>query len=365
MSGPNADPLRAALERRLLGLWFGDSGPPGSRALAAALAPLAALVGVVSSRRRARVRRLAAGARPAVVVIGNLVVGGTGKTPAVIALAREMHGRGWRVGLLAGGYRGARRDARIVSSTDDAVAHGDEPVLLADATGLPVAAGRRRGDALELLERRHPELDLVISDDGLQHPGLPRTVEVALFDSRGAGNGRLLPAGPLREPLEHARSMDALLIGGDGGHPSLSPLARLPAFRFEVEPTLFRRVRTSPGSEAGPADARQELSPAEFVRRAAGRRVDAIAGIARPARFFETLRALGLEVGEHPMPDHARIEASTLAAMQAPLVVMTAKDAVKCRTFADDRCWALEVRARIDPAFVDWLEERLRGSSIA
>ena len=114
-----------------------------------------------------------------------------------------------------------------------------------------------------------------------------------------------------------------------------------------------------------PPGAPEELPPAEFVRRAAGRGIDAIAGIARPARFFDTLRALGLAVAEHPLPDHARIEPSTLAALRAPLVVMTAKDAVKCRKFADERCWTLEVHARIDPAFVDWLEERLRGPSIA
>jgi len=376
MAGPLADRLRAALERRLLALWFGDPRRGGNRLLAATLSPLAAIVAWASSRRRARTGHRATAQRPSVVVVGNLVVGGTGKTPAVIALARAMHARGWRVGVLAGGYRGACRDARLVASGDDADRHGDEAVLLADATGLPVAAGRRRAEALSLLEARHPDLDLVISDDGLQHADLPRTIEIALFDSRGAGNGRLLPAGPLREPLRHAAAMDALLVNASprarGERTVLPPdvpsavpaLAQLPVFGFTVEPTTFRRVAGVTRSGYGPP-APAQLPPEEFARLAAGQEVDAVAGIARPARFFDALRAMGLAIVEHPLPDHARIEPAMLSAMRAPVIVMTEKDAVKCRGFADDRCWALEVRARIEPAFVDWLEERLRGPTTA
>jgi tetraacyldisaccharide 4'-kinase len=285
-----------------------------------------------------------------VVVIGNLVVGGTGKTPATIALARTLAERGWRVAALAGGYRAARHDARPVAPGDDAAEHGDEAVLLAQATGLPVAAGRRRGEALALLEALRPAPEVVISDDGLQHPGLPRTLEVAVFDARGAGNGRLLPAGPLREPLAHAASMDALLLNGDAAAPLQGP----PCFRFCVEPTGFRALRDG-----------RRLAPEAFASLAAGRPVAALAGIGQPARFFGTLRALGLSPAEHPLPDHARIDAGLLAALTEPLVVMTTKDAVKCAAIADDRCWALEVSARIDPAFYDWIEERLRGQPIA
>jgi tetraacyldisaccharide 4'-kinase len=293
------------------------------------------------------------------VVLGNLLAGGTGKTPAVISLARAMSARGWRVGLLARGYRAARDDARLVLPSSDAVEHGDEPVLLARATRLPVAAGRQRAAALALLAREHPELDLVISDDGLQHAGLARTLEVLVFDHRGLGNGCLLPAGPLREPPSHAQGMDAVLVNGDAA----SPVPGLPVFRFALESGRF--LALGPGGDdpgTGPA---RELAPAEFVRHVAGRPLDALAGIAQPQRFFGALRSLGLVVREHPLPDHARVDAATLAALDAPVVVMTGKDAVKCRPFADDRCWELEVQARIDPAFVDWIEEWLRGPSTA
>lgn len=354
-----SDGLRAALERRVVSLWFDDPAKSGNLLLRLLLRPLAALTGALARRRRARVRHLPRSHRPAVIVLGNLLAGGTGKTPAVISLARAMSARGWRVGLLARGYRAARDDPRLVLASSDAVEHGDEPVLLAGATGLPVAAGRLRAAALELLARERPELDLVISDDGLQHTGLPRTLEVVVFDDRGLGNALLLPAGPLREPLAHAQGMDAVLVNGDAA----SPVPGLPVFRFAVEPDRF--VALGPGGVDPGTGAARALAPAEFVRHIARRPVDALAGIGQPQRFFATLRSLGLAVGEHPLPDHARIDAATLAALDAPFVVMTGKDAVKCRGFADDRCWAMEVRARIDPAFVDWIEEWLRGSSTA
>jgi tetraacyldisaccharide 4'-kinase len=351
--------MRAALERRLLGLWFDGPARPGDGLLRALLQPLAAITAAVSRKRRARVRRLPRPQRPAVIVVGNLLAGGTGKTPAVIALARALSARGWRVGLLARGYRAARDEPRLVDATSDASENGDEPVLLASATALPVAAGRRRAAALALLRREHAELDLVISDDGLQHVDLPRTMEVVVFDRRGVGNGRLLPAGPLREPIGHAHDMDAVLVNGDAPSPVSGPLV----FRFAVEPVSVRAL--GPGQIDPDTGGSLVLSTADFVRRVAGRPIDALAGIGQPERFFEALRGLGLAIREHPLPDHARIDAATVAALDAPFVVMTSKDAVKCREFADDRCWALEVEARIDPAFVDWIEEWLRGSSTA
>ena len=361
------DALRAALERRLERLWYGEASgdgpsvgpgaacgsPPGSAPgladtlLLALFSPLATLVERGARRRRAAIERLPRPTRPAVVVVGNLVAGGTGKTPATIELARTLAARGWRVGIVARGYRARRDDARLVGADADAAEHGDEPVLLARATGLPVAAGRRRGDALALLAATHPALDVVLSDDGLQHASLPRTLEIAVFDARGAGNGRLLPAGPLREPLARARSLDALLLVGTDRRPCDTPA---PAFRVDLHPARWRAVT---GERAMTCEAFSE-----FAR---GQTAVALAGIARPGRFFDTLAALAISARALPLADHARLDAALLAGLDARLVLMTDKDAVKCRAFADERCWALELAARIDPAFVVWLEERLRG----
>ena len=342
--------LRGHLERALNALWFAPRDTPVRRVIRILLAPLSLIVRTVARRRRAAIRRSPAAFSPKVMVIGNLIVGGTGKTPATIATARELANRGWRVGLLAGGYRAARSDARLVTPADDAAEHGDEPVLLASETGLPVAAGRQRAQALALLVRAHPDLDLVISDDGLQHSGLPRSIEVAVFDRRGAGNGCLLPAGPLREPIEVAAQMDALLLNAT----SDAPVASIPAFRFSVEPVAFRALRDG-----------RRVSCGDFARLAAGRSVVALAGIAQPQRFFDAIQAIGIRAHHHPLPDHADISGETLARLDASMIVMTTKDAVKCRIAADDRCWALETGARLDTAFIEWIEERLRGQPIA
>lgn len=342
--------LRKRLEDALLRLWFGRAPTFGQRLALAFLSPVSALTRRIALKRRAQIRKGPSPGRPTVIVIGNLIVGGTGKTPATIAVARELAARGWRTGLIAGGYRATRTEARIVPADGDASTDGDEAVLLASESGLPVAAGRRRGDALALLTRSHPDLEIVLSDDGLQHPGLPRSLEVAVFDRRGAGNGRLLPAGPLREPLAAAARMDALLL--NGGPPS--PVAGPPAFSFEVAPTGFRKL-----------DGNSLLECDEFARRVLGLRVVALAGIGAPERFFASLRALSIDAEEHPLADHARIDRELLASIEADLIVMTTKDAVKCRDIADDRCWVLETRARVPVGFITWIEEQLRGRTFA
>ena len=346
---------RQALERRLLRRWFAPPGQPRDWLERLALEPLSRLVESVATRRRRRIPRLAPDSSPAVVVVGNLVAGGAGKTPLVIELARALTDRGWPVGILARGHRAALSEARLVSAGDDPRQQGDEPVLLARETGLPVACGVDRGQALALLRRRHPEITVVISDDGLQHGRLPRTLELAVFDERGAGNRRVLPAGPLREPLAHLAGMDAVLIRDHTAWPpslaGVTPASRV--FHFTVQPVGFVALR-EPG----------KVMPVETFRaRAAGRNVHALAGIAQPQRFFDTLRECGvLAQTTTALSDHAPARASLLPA-GAELIVMTAKDAVKFAGLADTRCWYLAVRASCEPALIDWLEETLRGSS--
>lgn len=347
--------IRQRLEPALRRLWF---GPPNRiiRTLGLLLAPLSLLTARVASGQRARIAALSAPTVP-VVVIGNLVTGGAGKTPLVACAVQALASRGWRPGILASGYGARRTDARLVGADDDPIESGDEPVLLAQLTGRPVAAGRRRADALAALLTAHPEIDVVVSDDGLQHAALPRTLEIAVFDRRGAGNGRLLPAGPLREPLAHLAGMDAIAVNGSEPPAQVTAAAGpLPVFRFDIAPHRFVRVD-------GRADPLSLQAFATLVRAQPG--LAAIAGIGEPQRFFDALERLGLPVAQHIAPgDHRTLDASALRGLAARLIVMTTKDAVKCRQWADDRCWALEVRAEPSAAFIDWLDNELREAKL-
>ncbi len=341
---------RSRVESLVRRLWYvRDPGLP-LRALRACLAPLSLVTAWAARRSRLRLRAHEA-PRPPLLVVGNLVAGGAGKTPLVAAIATALAARGLRPGIVASGYGATRNAARLVHAGDDPADAGDEPLLLAQATGLPVAAGRDRAAAVARLLAAHPQLDLVISDDGLQHAALARSVEIVVFDERGAGNGRLLPAGPLRAPLVQAATMDALALNGDAP----APIAHPRQFRFRIEPLRFVAV----GGHAAP------LEPQAFAQRAHGHRLVAVAGIAAPQRFFATLRALGLQPQCVELGDHATLGRAELAALPASFVVMTAKDAVKCAAWADSRCWALEVQAVPDPALIDWLTETIRGRTPA
>ena len=357
-AGTQPEPAaRAALEAWLQRVWFAPEGSLGALDALARIAlwPAAALVaGVADSRRRhiAQARTIPrTPGHPPVVVVGNLVVGGTGKTPLLIALARSLAARGWRPGVIARGYGGQAEHGppTEVVAESSAADVGDEPLLVAQRTGVPVMVGRDRGAALDALRRTH-DCDVVLCDDGLQHRGLRRDVELAVFDARGAGNGRCLPAGPLREPLRGALLLDALVLNGSA---TVAPIVHSRVFRFAIEPTEVIELADGRGR---PIE--------DFVAALHGETVDAVAGIGAPGRFFDTLRSIGVRAREHPLPDHAVIDAAWLAALAGPRVVMTEKDAVKCAGFDPAlraRCAALRVAAVPDAALVDWLEERLRG----
>lgn len=332
---------RARLERAVSRLWYGAPSA-GMRVAAALLSPLSWLAGRIAANRARRIDRRPDASRPAVVVVGNLVAGGAGKTPVVIALAQELSRRGWRVGLLAGGYRAAGVHARRIRPDDDAHCVGDEPLLLARRTGLPVAVGRRRAEALALLH----DCELVVSDDGLQHTALPRDVEIAVFDARGAGNGRLLPAGPLRDPLPVLDRMDALVM--NDAAPPCTPT--VPTFTVTPAITTF-------------VDATGRETPAQVLaERARGKRVTAVAGIASPERFFAMLDGLlDAPVERVALPDHARIEPAWLASLPGDFVLTTEKDAVKSG-LPDGRCLAARLTLCLPPELVDLVERRLAAA---
>ncbi|MDT8896558.1 tetraacyldisaccharide 4'-kinase [Halomonas sp. I1] len=310
-----------------------------------ALRPLEALYRCVM-RRRARAyangRRAVWRAPVPVVVVGNITLGGTGKSPLVAWLARHLGEAGWTPGILSRGYGGRSDRYPLYLEADTSVAEsGDEPRMLADQTGCPVVVDpdRPRGGR-RLLEAG---CDILISDDGLQHLALGRDLEIVVVDGhRGLGNGHCLPAGPLREPAERLASVDAVMVNGRMHQQTLAS-----GHAMHLTPVAWRALGDG---------RRRSLSPLPFTGP-----VHALAGIGRPARFFETLRELGVEFEAHAFGDHHRFTAVDLAFDDDRPVVMTAKDAVKCRGLIAE-AWSLDVEAVPEPAFVDWLDARLAMS---
>ncbi|MFO1378405.1 MAG: tetraacyldisaccharide 4'-kinase [Steroidobacteraceae bacterium] len=317
------------MDGRLLGIWYGEGG--------GWLRPLASVFGMTSAFRRALYRGgwLRSWRAPVpVVVVGNLTVGGTGKTPLVLWLVSALRARGWRVGIVSRGHGGSRRDAHLVDASADAAQSGDEAVLMARRGAGPVAVGRSRRSAVALLAGA---VDVVLCDDGLQHYALARDVEIAVIDGlRGLGNGRLLPAGPLREGAWRLDTVDAVVVNGPG---------------FERAGAL--RMRLEAGEAVALADGRRR--PLAAFRVAP---VRAVAAIGHPRRFFELLRAAGLEVHGQALPDHADWQRTGLGDDTGTLL-MTEKDAVKSRGPVAADAWYVPVEAALDPAAGEALLARI------
>ncbi len=276
-----------------------------------------------------------------VIVVGNVTVGGTGKTPFVIWLARELGARGFTPGIVTRGYggRAAEWPQRVLatSSADDV---GDEPVLIARRTGCPVQAGPDRAAAAAALLREAPQVDVILADDGLQHYRLARAFEIAVIDGvRGLGNGQCLPAGPLREPAARLATVDAVVIHGRPVERRDATHAGLPVNGPQVAMslTVSRVYRLADGAEAR-------------LDAFAGQPVHALAGIGHPERFFRMLEDAGMSVQRHPLADHARIRAQDLPVKPAWPLLMTEKDAVKLRGVARADVWCVAVDAVVGAA---------------
>jgi tetraacyldisaccharide 4'-kinase len=301
--------------------WYGRTGR------GAWLAPLAWLFGVVAAVRQASFRsgfRAVERLAVPVIVIGNITVGGTGKTPLVAWLAQQLAARGHRVGIVSRGYGGSVRGAERVMLPPDPARVGDEPAMLAARRCARVAVGADRPAAGRLLER---DCDVILSDDGLQHLALARDAEIVVVDGeRGLGNGRLLPAGPLREPGARLATVDLVVVNGPGYSPQ-------GAVRMRLEPVAAVSLLTG------------ERKPLEWFR---GALVHAVAAIGNPGRFFAALAAAGLDVRPHRLPDHTRLESRHIEFGDSLPVLMTEKDAVKCRGFARAAHWYVEVEPRFD-----------------
>ncbi|HEY9191461.1 MAG TPA: tetraacyldisaccharide 4'-kinase [Methyloversatilis sp.] len=312
--------------------------------LAWLLWPLSLLFRLVSGIRRAAFRHglLSAQRLPVpVVVIGNIIAGGAGKTPLTLHLAQALTALGHHPLIVSRGYGGRADDARPVSSDGDATEYGDEPLLLARRSGVPVWVGRMRAEAARAGLARHPDCDVVLCDDGLQHYALARDVEIAVIDRRGLMNGFHLPAGPLREAPSRLAEVDAVVLNG----PDAQPVAGAPAYRMTLRGDTFQRLGQP-----------QVRARADDLR---GLRLHALAGIGEPARFFDHLHALGLDFTAHPFADHHTYTAQDLTFADCDALLMTEKDAVKCHGLSDTPVWVLPVEAHLDPDLAGRISARL------
>jgi tetraacyldisaccharide 4'-kinase len=276
-----------------------------------------------------------------IIVVGNIVVGGSGKTPFIQWLGRELQRQSIPFGIISRGY-GGKPSYTPYEVTPDSPAEfsGDEPLLLAQSLNCPVIVSPKRAEALAHLIEKHPEMKVVLSDDGLQHFALPRDLEVVLMDSeRLLGNGLCLPAGPLREPASRLKSVDAIVC--NGGKTPCEPLKSFskttPYYEMALQPLQFRQVNHP-----------ERILPLEAFN---GKRVVAFAGIGNPERFFNALRELHIEVAGIPLKDHQAIDKAWLDRLSQenpdkPLI-MTQKDAVKCSDYALQDAWYLEVAPQV------------------
>lgn len=322
-------PVASRIER----IWYGGEPAPWW---------LAALVPVYKALRALHLAPYRFGWRKAahlsvpVIVVGNLTAGGSGKTPLTIALVEALRVRGFKPGVVSRGYGGTQHEPFLLDDMPSPAMVGDEPCLIRQHTGAPVAVGRDRARAAALLIERG--VDVVLADDGLQNPALVRAVEICVIDGqRRFGNARLLPAGPLREPLARLQDFPFRVCNGGATQPGEIPMRLV-------------------GDMAVPVTRCASVRPLESF---AGERVHAIAAIGNPDRFFDGLRAHGIEVIAHAFPDHHAFVASELAFGDDLPLLMTEKDAVKCTGFAAANFWCVPVRAELPETFFDAIADRL------
>ncbi len=310
--------------------------------------PLSLLYGAVTAIRRSLYRaglfKSQSVAVP-VIVVGNITAGGSGKTPLVIWLAEFLRNNGYVPGVISRGYAREGDAVCAVSAQSSAAEVGDEPLLISRRTACPVVVGRNRLEAAQTLLQKNPQVNVLISDDGLQHYALKRDMEICVVDGvRGFGNGLLIPAGPLRETTARLNQVDAIIVNGDDTNNSI----KTNTYRSSMEllGTTFLSLQNA-----------QHTARAENFN---DKKIHAVAGIGNPARFFAHLKNLGLQFTEQAFPDHHVFRAEDIAFENAEVILMTEKDAVKCSEFAHEQCWSLAVSAELNAAFGELVLRKLQ-----
>ena len=299
------------------------------------LVPLSWLFRVVVFWRRwlYRLNVLKSSALPVpVIVVGNINLGGSGKTPLVIWLVQQLRAQGYHPGVVSRGYGGIVNAPTAVTDVSDPAVCGDEPVLIAKRTGAPIWIGRKRVAVAQDLLQANPECDVIITDDGLQHYRLKRDMEIAVVDATlHLQRARMLPAGPLREPVSRLKEVDAVVVNGGDAQ------------------TGIISMRLSGGVFYNLANPQITAKPADFKRKS----IKAMAAIGNPQRFFEHLREIGLTFASVSFDDHHPFSARDLAEMDCDVLIMTEKDAVKCKPYAQAHHWVLPVEAELSPGLLD------------
>jgi tetraacyldisaccharide 4'-kinase len=273
-----------------------------------------------------------------VIVVGNISVGGTGKTPLTLALAQQLIERGWHPLIVSRGYGRSISSPQPALASSTAAQVGDEPLLMAQRDICPVWVGADRVATAQAALQAHPQCDVVLCDDGLQHYRLQRDFEIAVVDiERGFGNGRMLPAGPLREPVSRLQTVDAVVMNGG--------ISAEGVFAMRLNGDVFYNL----------LDPTKQATPADFQKM----NNHAVAGIGQPQRYFQHLETLGITFTPHAFPDHHPYIATDLSFADCDAILLTEKDAVKCAAFADARYWVLRVDAQIDPALIDQILRKI------
>lgn len=318
-----------------------------------ALYPLSLITRYIVQRKKSRFSTcpsLAFRSSCPVIVVGNIIVGGTGKTPVVVAITRHLQKQGWTPGLISRGYGVSipERTPRHAQGNADAALIGDEPALLTRNTGAPISVHPQRALAAQALLEHYPEVNVIIADDGMQHLALARDIQIAVQDQRGVGNGWLLPAGPLRDQATTLSQVDWLItqLSSDTQQP-LTPCPSLASrnVRMHLQPY---QVQSLQGEQC--------FSWPEWQAFCQGKTLSAVAAIGQPQRFFSMLEAAGLVLTQtRALADHAAINENSFVGLDTDYILITRKDAVKYAACPNPRLYVVEPQAEFSPA--NWLDE--------